>query len=52
MKADLFFSVVKGAEKRKNSPVTAEPLPVLRERVKVRVKLTKLPAEKFDGDTK
>ena len=47
-----FFNVVKGAEKRKNFPVTAEPLPVLCERVKVRVKLPKLTIEKLNRDTK
>ena len=47
-----FFARIKGEENQDRMPALEQPIPITRERDKVRVKLPKFQIEKFSGDPK
>ena len=49
---EQFLSRIKDEENRNRMPALEQPIPIIRERDKVRVKLPKLQIEKFSGDPK
>ena len=49
---EQFFARIKDEENRDRMPALEQPIPIIGERDKVRVKLPELQAEKFSGDSK